>query len=663
MSYRHPRFYREDYTGFNKGLTGQFETTFGNMMEYYDKKIAARKKYEKDIFNQADEMRKQAKNAEQVGANFMENTEAQIQSFIRESLEVEGLDRPGFFGQNIRGIEKSQLDLDKANATFNAKIAAANNLTDIVFVQGLDLDEDHDHGSDSYLEYATIAKALKGGNTDMNLTYDKNNEFGFNITVENPYWRTGDPESEKMKTYSAEDIQIIIGENNPEIRKKQEEQLETTLETFSGQVKTNLDDAFSKGKAYGDPTKGVAYNAKRFIEAEVDEFMLEMQKQDENNPEDGNITDQIFNNNVRFNDKTRAEALESVGGKYLIDLAYDGLKAGDQGNKEEILAMILDMPKNQIQFQEKLLKELGVQEKDIDKALDVIDKSKDKLVKRYLINEIEGKGIGSKYIQGATGDDPNALKTGKTRFGSGVYDKPMFDRVKRLYDETIQPLSEKQLDFGSVDELPKIEAEDVTGMVESGAGTEVAGKQRALANKNWFRNIFSDQGTPEQVANHINDIFEDLNNLEDVDKEVINEAVAKGKGVEIKDNNGKVVYNLEEDDAKLLQEYQVYMNKGMDQTVQLKQFFNNPASKVVYQDVQYFPNEQLVKFAIDGQKAFQLDLKIPSEWDQLGQELANAGLGSVDEINAILNLLKTGGTEEIPSKQWQSRRDDLNPNT
>ena len=663
MSYRHPRFYREDYTGFNKGLTTQFETTFSNMNDYYDKKIAARKKYEKDIFNQADEMRKQAKNAEQVGAKFMEDTEEQIQIFIKESLEAEGLDRPGFFGQNIRGIEKSQLDLDKANATFNAKMAAANNLTDLIFVQGLDLDTDHDHGSDSYLEFVTVAKALKAGNTNMNLTYDKNNEFGFNITVENPYWRTGDPESEKMKTYSAEDIQIMIGENNPEIRKNQEEQLSTTLETFTGKVKTNLDDAFSRGKAYGDPTKGEAYNAKRFIESEADAFMLEMQKQDENNPEDGNIIDQIFNNNVKFNDKTRSEALESVGGKYLIDLAYNGLKSGDQGNKEEILAMILDMPKNQIQFQEKLLKELGVQEKNIDKALDIVDKSKDKLVKRYLINEIEGQGIGSKYIQGATGDDPNALKTGKTRFGSGVYDKPMFDRVKRLYDETIQPLSEKQLDFGSVDELPKIEAEDVSGMVESGKGTQVQGKSKSMAQESWFKNIFKTQGQPEQVANYINDIFEELNNLEDVDKEAINEAVAKGKGVELKDINGNTVYDLKEDDAKLLQEYQVYKNKGMDQTVQLKQFFNNPASKVVYQDVQYFPNEQIVKFAIDGQKAFQLDLKIPSEWDQLGQELANAGLGSVDEINAILNLLKTGGTEDVPSKQWQSRRDDLNPNT
>ena len=38
MSYRHPRFYREDYTGFNKGLTTQFETTFSNMNDYYDKK-------------------------------------------------------------------------------------------------------------------------------------------------------------------------------------------------------------------------------------------------------------------------------------------------------------------------------------------------------------------------------------------------------------------------------------------------------------------------------------------------------------------------------------------------------------------------------------------------------------------------------------------------
>ena len=54
MSYRHPRFYREDFTGFNNAMQKSFGEQFKNVTDYFDKKIEARKEYEADLHAQAD---------------------------------------------------------------------------------------------------------------------------------------------------------------------------------------------------------------------------------------------------------------------------------------------------------------------------------------------------------------------------------------------------------------------------------------------------------------------------------------------------------------------------------------------------------------------------------------------------------------------------------
>ena len=56
MSYRHPRFYREDFTGFNRAMQQSFNTQFTSVMDYYDERIAERKQYETDLYAQADKM-------------------------------------------------------------------------------------------------------------------------------------------------------------------------------------------------------------------------------------------------------------------------------------------------------------------------------------------------------------------------------------------------------------------------------------------------------------------------------------------------------------------------------------------------------------------------------------------------------------------------------
>ena len=193
MSYRHPRFYREDFTGFNRAMQQSFNTQFTNVMDYYDEKIAERKQYETDLYAQADKMREEAEAAGNIGSKFQEELEAEIQTFLKEGLKVEATGKRGgigLFGSKIEETgKKSKLDLDKANPNFKAEITAANGITDRAFIQDLEIDEDYDHGSGSYLEYASVIKGLKsnfreGGS--IGFEYKGDNNFAMGITINNP---------------------------------------------------------------------------------------------------------------------------------------------------------------------------------------------------------------------------------------------------------------------------------------------------------------------------------------------------------------------------------------------------------------------------------------------------------------------------------------------
>ena len=220
MSYRHPRFYREDFTGFNNAMQKSFGEQFKNVTDYFDKKIEARKEYEADLHAQADKMREEAEAAGNIGAEFQKELEENIQNFLKEGLKMEATGKKGgigLFGTNLKEFKKSQLDLDKANANFNAQITAANGITDRAFIQDLQIDEDYDHGSGSYLEYATVIKALKGNfreGGNIGFEYKGDNDFSMGITVNNPRFDPELPEgpdNKKMNTYSAQEIQRLIG--------------------------------------------------------------------------------------------------------------------------------------------------------------------------------------------------------------------------------------------------------------------------------------------------------------------------------------------------------------------------------------------------------------------------------------------------------------------
>lgn len=408
MSYRHPRFYKEDYTGFNKGASAAFQQSFTDVKGYFDKKIEERKAYEADLHAQADKMREAAAASGQVGADFQKKLEENIQNFLKEGMAVDGMDKPGFFFQNVKETgKKDKLDLDKANANFNAEIAAANNITDRAFVAGLEIDEDYDHGSGSYLEYASVVKALQsnfkeGGSVDFKYKGEGSNEFGFGVTINNPRWRPGDPEEEKMITYSAQDVQRLIGENDPNARKQIEENINTAVDSLVNTAKTDLEKRFASGRASGKD--GVLYTGQTSVNSTVAQYMKEMRQQDENNPDDPSIIDDIFNNKVKFNDKIRLEELERAGGNTLIDFTKDENGNVNEDNAEK-LAMLLDMPHNELSYSKKILNEMGVE--DVDGALKTLEAAKNNMVERYLKNEVMGSGIASKYIDPKTPPPPS----------------------------------------------------------------------------------------------------------------------------------------------------------------------------------------------------------------------------------------------------------------
>ena len=460
MSYRHPRFYREDFTGFNRAMQQSFNKQFTNVMDYYDEKIAERKQYETDLYAQADKMREEAEAAGNIGSKFQEELEAEIQTFLKEGLKVEATGKRGgigLFGSKIQETgKKDKLDLDKANANFKAKITAANGITDRAFIQDLEIDEDYDHGSGSYLEYASVIKGLKsnfreGGS--INFKYEGDNNFAMGITINNPRYddelpvndnkfladgKTINPDyNPKQLTYNAQEIQRLIGENDPEARKRLEERIETTEETLLNQAKSDLE----KRNAYGQSVKGTegnmqgrAYYGETDVKNRVEQFVTELQQQDENNPDDGSIIDDIFNNKVKFNDAIRLEELQNVndeGTKLLMDKVKDP-KLADE------LAMLLDLPKNDLHYQNSILRKMGITDpEEVKKVRSSLNEAKNNMVKRYLVNTVVGAGIGSKFVSPTQPKDPSGPRSGSgANQDAKLYSQKKFGEATRALGGT-----------------------------------------------------------------------------------------------------------------------------------------------------------------------------------------------------------------------------------
>ena len=641
-AYSNPKmYYYPDATAFSRSFQSAFKDTYSALSNITAKQASL------DISYIADR-KKSKQNLDKTVNSAVQNNEKLYNGIVGATSDMMN----DWSAGNIL-----QTDAEKADATqtFNNFIIPINNATTAAYDPNYDADADLDHGAEYFVERKNIEEGIRDGRISTDFKWDKTNKkFVGTMSVLDEEGNVMTDADGEALTFNPEQISTIYGNTSPEARKEIDTRYDAEVKGIANQVKNMIKDLNTEDK-FRNQSK---YRSKDDV---LNEFVSQALGLE--------ITDEGFGAKFAAG-KVSKETVKNINDYYNNHVDYSPAEKVQMfkqnpalaGLQDKDLLWIADLGFNtQEEVTEYLKGKTGADPAKIQGYVDAITEERTKMVgnviKTKINEEYSINDLMNKY-QAPTGTETS----NKVKFGKGEYDPQLLNRIKELYDSTIQPLSEKKLDFGTVTELPKIEESDITGMIESGAGTQVQGKSTSMAQENWFSNIFKDQGRPDQVASYINNIFDGINGakLDDANRSALNDAVASGKGIELKDENDKVLYKLSDDDAKLLKEYQNYKNKGFEPTVQLKQFFNNPASKIVYDDVQYFPNDQVVKFAKDGEKILELNLTNDAEWSQLGEQLANAGLGNIDEINDILRVLKGGGQPGFVSKPWKAL--DLDPN-
>ena len=641
-AYSNPKmYYYPDATAFSRSFQSAFKDTYSALSNITAKQASL------DISYIADR-KKSKQNLDKTVNSAVQNNEKLYNGIVGATSDMMN----DWSAGNIL-----QTDAEKADATqtFNNFIIPINNATTAAYDPNYDADADLDHGAEYFVERKNIEEGIRDGRISTDFKWDKTNKkFVGTMSVLDEEGNVMTDADGEALTFNPEQISTIYGNTSPEARKEIDTRYDAEVKGIANQVQNMIKDLNTEDK-FRNQSK---YRSKDDV---LNEFVSQALGLE--------ITDEGFGAKFAAG-KVSKETVKNINDYYNNHVDYSPAEKVQMfkqnpalaGLQDKDLLWIADLGFNtQEEVTEYLKGKTGADPAKIQGYVDAITEERTKMVgnviKTKINEEYSINDLMNKY-QAPTGTETS----NKVKFGKGEYDPQLLNRIKELYDSTIQPLSEKKLDFGTATELPKIEESDITGMIESGAGTQVQGKSTSMAQENWFSNIFKDQGRPDQVASYINNIFDDINGakLDDANRSALNDAVASGKGIELKDENDKVLYKLSDGDAKLLKEYQDYKNKGFEPTVQLKQFFNNPASKIVYDDVQYFPNDQVVKFAKDGEKILELNLTNDAEWSQLGEQLANAGLGNIDEINDILRVLKGGGQPGFVSKPWKAL--DLDPN-
>ena len=650
MSYRNPKFFNYNPLAGMQAAQATFDKVFGSAADYFEEKRKNREDYVNDVDVASNKARTITSNLKNIGLNVQNVINEGIDGFMNDALRT--VDDKG----NLINRAYRKGELDQATTNFSNAITPFNTFFGLVptidYESGL-----HKSASSSYREYAALIEQARSGLPADAFKMDQDgSKFNFSVTIANPD-KNFDPDAPDTITIDADRLNQLIAENNPELLNQYRTRYDERFADMKGTITTKLgvdkasfnkkqEELFNSGR----DVDGKLFDANEYVRDVVNDS-VDLLK-DTSRDGERTLVDDIYANDVDYGTDEMFRLLDNE--KYSNNDIYKLYKELEKDKNAEGLELIEDLLQTNYKdgsLNKKILTKLNITEENHRKLIEDLNDFKDDIVKEYLYDEMISEGVASHWQSGkkqpVVDDDDDDSSKG----GLGGFDQYRVGRLHTLYTSTIQPLSEMRLDFANVADLPPITTDDIAGMVKGGQGTQVTGKGKQIANERWFRNIFSDQGSPDQVAGYMNDLFNEIKDLDLADAETINKSIASGTSAKITDENGNVTFELTEDDAKLLQEYQTYQNKGMAPTVQLKQFFKDAA----YDDVQYYPNSQKVVFGKGGAEVRTLDLSDDAEWDKLAEELAAGGMGKKDEIIAILNMFKQGRDEgDYQTKPWQA---------
>ena len=527
MSYRNPRFFKEDYTLINRSFQQPFTAAYKGAQDFYDKIEAEQKEYESDVQVRSDLMKQDVANLKDLAAGTQAEILKTVNEFYDEATRVDlgGKKRLGLFAKNLDQERRSKTDLDLAAQNFTAAAQPLNSL----FGMLNDLDEKGglNKSSDTYLEFAAVVQAARNGFKKFDATGEKQfsfnktgtNEFDMNIRIENPKWREGMDESKKYINVDSRLLATYIGNNNPELKARYDEAYSGengVLESLKGEYTSRMNEIYADGKVPRN-SKGFSITPEDFLKDDVRDY-VNVVKGD--GSDETMITD-IFNNSVDFGTSKRFNMLTKFGSKnsFLKTLVTFVDEETDDVKKKEIVADLLETKHNDTSLNRSLLLELGIKEEDIPATIKGLNDLKNEMVAEKLYDEIYSDGLTSKYRTETAPEDDDDTADGTTKLSNGKdVDKGLYNELKAVFIEGIKPHDRLNKNI-TIDHLQEVTEDDIEAIKKLDptlfAQAESGREKRWALTKVATLGILGDQ-TPED---YINNVIQKAKNKETLNKE------------------------------------------------------------------------------------------------------------------------------------------------
>jgi len=527
MSYRNPRFFKEDYTLINRSFQQAFTSAYKGAQDFYDKIEAEQKEYESDVQVRSDLMKQDVANLKELAAGTQAEILKTVNEFYDEATRVDlgGKDRMGLFAKNLDQERRSKTDLDLAAQNFTAAAQPLNSL----FGMLNDLDEKGglNKSSDTYLEFAAVVQAARNGFKKFDATGQKQfsfnktgtNEFDMNIRIENPKWREGMDESKRFINVDSRLLATYIGNNNPELKARYDEAYsgkDGVLEGLKGEYTTRMNEIYADGNVPRN-SKGFSITPEDFLKEDVKDYVNVVKGASG----DETMISDIFNNSVDFGTSKRFNMLIKSGSKnsFLKNLVTFVDEETDDVKKKEIVADLLETKHNDTSLNRSLLLELGVKEEDIAATIKGLNDLKNDMVAEKLYDEIYSDGLTSKYRRETDPETDDDDDKGTTKLSNGTdVDKGLYNELKAVFIEGIKPhdrlnknIPIDQLQEVTEDDVEAIKKLDPTLFAQADSGRE----KRWSLTKVATLGILGDQTSED----YINNVIQKAKNKETLNKE------------------------------------------------------------------------------------------------------------------------------------------------